>query len=331
MHCVIVGFSRNTSVKPRLWDYPDVRGEAVLVPVEKSINAYLVDGPNILISKRMQPLNNQLPPATRGSQPTDGGHLIVEAENYPEFVNDTVAAKYLRPYRGSRELIRGLDRWCLWMDDENFDPSDLQQSKLLYERVTGCREFRESSSPSGDAYKLRTIPHLFRPNSKRPTVDYLCIPRVVSENRRFFTAAQFSADTITSDSAFTVEDPTGLSFALISSSMFITWQQTVGGRLKSDLRFSSTLTWNTFPVPELDSTSKERIIAAGQKILEARELHPERSLADHYNPLAMDPALLKAHDALDKEVDKAFGAPRKLTSERQRQELLFENYSKLAS
>jgi len=101
--------------------------------------------------------------------------------------------------------------------------------------------------------------------------------------------------------------------------------------LKSDLRFSNTLTWNTFPVPNLDSTSKERIIAAGKKVLEARELHPERSLADHYNPLAMDPALLKAHDALDKEVDKAFGAPRKLTTERQRQELLFENYSKLAS
>lgn len=110
----------------------------------------------------------------------------------------------------------------------------------------------------------------------------------------------------------------------------MTWQRTVGGRLKSDLNFAATLTWNTFPVPDIDNTSKERIIAAGKKVLEARELHPGRSLADHYNPLAMDPALLKAHDALDKEVDKAFGAPRKLSTERQRQELLFENYARLS-
>lgn len=98
-----------------------------------------------------------------------------------------------------------------------------------------------------------------------------------------------------------------------------------GGRIKSDLRFASTLTWNTFPVPELDDAIRKKIIKAGQGVLDARELHPERSLADHYNPLAMNPALLKAHDALDRVVDKAMGATRKLTNERQRQELLFES------
>lgn len=111
--------------------------------------------------------------------------------------------------------------------------------------------------------------------------------------------------------------------------MMITWQRTVGGHLKSDLSFSGTLTWNTFPVPELDEKTCSRIIEAGKKVLAARELHPERSLAEHYNPLAMDPALLKAHDTLDKEVDKAFGASRKLTSEKQRQELLFKNYARM--
>lgn len=103
----------------------------------------------------------------------------------------------------------------------------------------------------------------------------------------------------------------------------------IGGRIKSDLRFASTLTWNTFPVPELHEKTRQRIIDAGKNVLAARELHLERSLAEHYNPLAMDPALLKAHDALDKEVDKAFGAPRKLANERQRQELLFANYAKM--
>ena len=111
--------------------------------------------------------------------------------------------------------------------------------------------------------------------------------------------------------------------------MFITWQRTVGGRIKSDLRFANTLTWNTFPFPKLDDKTRQRIIKAGQKVLDARALHPERSLADHYNPLAMAPELVKAHDALDREVDKAMGAPRKLTTERQRQEILFANYARM--
>lgn len=111
--------------------------------------------------------------------------------------------------------------------------------------------------------------------------------------------------------------------------MFITWQKTIGGRLESRIRFANTLTWNTFPVPELDKKTRQRIINAGKKVLDARALHPERSLAEHYNPLAMSPELVKAHDALDREVDKAFGAPRKLTTERQRQELLFVSYAEL--
>lgn len=113
--------------------------------------------------------------------------------------------------------------------------------------------------------------------------------------------------------------------------MFITWQKTVGGRLESRLRFSGTLVWNNFPVPELSDKQREAIIKAGKKVLEARELHSERSLAEHYSPLAMAPELVKAHDALDREVDKAFGAPRKLTNERQRLEFLFKSYQTLAN
>ena len=107
--------------------------------------------------------------------------------------------------------------------------------------------------------------------------------------------------------------------------------KTIEGRIKSDLRFGSTLTWYTFPVPELDEKTRQRIIKAGKKVLDARALHPERSLAEQYNPLAMAPELIKAHDALDREVNKAFGASRKLTTFRQCQELLFANYEKLTT
>lgn len=329
VHCVIIGFTKDKKLQQRLWDYPDINGIPVEHDVRQEINAYLVDGANILVKKRMTPLSPMIIPATRGSQPTEGGHLIVEESDYNEVAADPIAAKYLRPFTGSRELVRGLNRWCLWMADDDFQPSDLKRSYILKERVQACKEYREHATPTGDAYKLKDIPHLFRPNAGRPTNDYLCIPSVVSENRKFFTAQQVSGKTITSNLAFTVDDPTGLSFALISSSMFITWQRAVGGRLKSDLRFASTLTWNTFPVPELTDAQREEIIAAGKEVLAARNRHPERSLAEHYNPLAMEPELLAAHKKLDRAVDHAFGASKLLTSEKSRLELLFANYQAL--
>ena len=322
VHCVIVGFTSNRAVKQRLWDYPDVRGEAVEQRIEKGVNAYLIDGPQVLVKKRAEPLSF-IPRARFGSKPTDGGNLIVEVGEYDEVAADPIAAKYLRPFRMGKELVRGLDRWCLWMAD-NFTPSDLERSPVLKERVGAVEKMRLSSKKKATQESAAT-PYLFQENHQ-PNEDYVAIPRVVSGARRFFTADHLSPNVIAADSVYTALDPDGLLFALVSSSMFITWQRTVGGRLKSDLRFSNTLVWNTFPVPELEEKARQRIIDAGKKVLEARALYPERSLAEHYNPLAMAPGLLKAHGDLDREVDKAFGAPRKLTTERQRQELLFANY-----
>ena len=328
VHCVIVGFTRNLDVKPRLWDYPRVNGEPVEEPVTRRVNAYLVDGANVLVKKRSKPLAH-IPSARFGIKPADGGYLIVGSEEYDKVAADPIAAKYLRPFRMGRELVQGLERWCLWMADDDFDPADINRSLILKQRVEACREFRENSSKTGDAYKLKDTPHLFRPNKNRPLVPYVGIPRVVSESRRFYTVAHLSPEVIAADSVFTVIDPEGLNFGLVSSSMFITWQRTVGGRMKSDLRFANTLTWNTFPVPELNEQDQAAIIDGGKVVLEARAKFPNRSLADHYQPLAMDPDLLKAHDKLDRAVDKAFGAPRKLNNEKQRQELLFQNYVKL--
>ncbi|MCZ9307813.1 GcrY protein, partial [Corynebacterium sp. c8Ua_181] len=330
VHCVIVGFTRDRGAKQRLWDYPDVKGEAVEQQIEQGINAYLIDGPHLLVRRRSTPISPELPTAHFGTMSL-GKFLLVEVDEYDEVAADPIAAKYLRPFRMGKELVRGLDRWCLWMADEDFDVTDIAKSPVLKQRIMACKEFRENSSMGGDAYKYRDTPHLMRPNSHRPLVPYVGIPRVVSENRKYYTVAHLDPKVIAGDKVYTAVDPDGLLFALISSSMFITWQRAVGGRLKSDLNFANTLTWNTFPVPELDEKTRQRIIKAGKKVLDARALHPERSLAEHYNPLAMAPELIKAHDALDREVDKAFGAPRKLTTERQRQELLFANYEKLIS
>ena len=324
VHCVIVGFTRNLDVKPRLWDYPRVNGEPVEQAVTRRINAYLIDGANVLVKKRSKPLA-AIPLARFGSKPVDGGNLIVEAKDYDEVAADPIAAKYLRPFRMGRELVRGLDRWCLWLED--MDPSDLSKSPVLKKRIEAVRDMRLASKKKATKLSADT-PHLFQENHQ-PDSNYVGIPRVVSESRKFYAVQHLSKDIIAADSVFTITDPDGLIFGLMSSSMLITWQRTVGGRLKSDLRFSNTLSWNTFPVPELSQQDEAAIIDGGKAVLEARAKFSNRSLADHYQPLAMDPDLLKAHDKLDRAVDKAFGAPRKLTNEKQRQELLFQNYVRL--
>ena len=324
VHCVIVGFDRALESRPKLWDYEHGKGEPVPVSVERAINAYLVDGPNVLVEKRNTPLSPLLGKGTRGSMPSDGGNLLIDVTSYQEVMDDSIAAKYIHPYLGARELLHGEERWCFWL--ENAEPRDLEKSPVLRQRIAKVRKFRLESK----AATTREYPHhhLFRQITAQRT-DYLGIPIHIGEARRYYPVLKLESEVISSNANFTLADPSGLQFGLISSSMFMIWQRTIGGRIKSDLRFGSTLTWYTFPVPELDEKTREKIIAAGKKVLDARALHSERSLAEHYSPLAMAPELVKAHDALDREVDKAFGAPRKLTTERQRQELLFANYEKL--
>ncbi|RJN32245.1 DNA methyltransferase [Nesterenkonia natronophila] len=329
VHCVIVGFTRSRRGRRRLWDYPEVKGEPLEQKVSTGINAYLIDAPEVLVRKRMKPLAPAASEVIRGSQPTDGGHLIVEPTDYEQVSNDPVAAKYLRPFRMGRELVRGLDRWCLWMAGPDFDPQDLNRSKVLRERVTAVREKRLSSNKKATRESAST-PHLFQEN-RQPGSNYVAIPRVVSGSRRYYTVKHLSPDIIAGDKVYTAEDPHGLLFGIISSSMFVTWQKAVGGRLKSDLSFSNTLVWNTLPLPGLETGSRQRIIEAGQGVLDARSQHPDRSLADAYNPLGMDPALLKAHNALDTVVDHAFGADRHCESKKEREEILFARYAEMTS
>ena len=330
VHCVITGYDKHERSAPQLFTYNNVKGEPPQVPA-KQINAYLVDGPNVLVQKRSKALSPQLPKVAFGSKPADGGNLIVEADEYSEVAADPTAAKYLREFRQGREVVRGLDRWCLWMADEDFEPSDIQRAPVLKERVEACRRWRSSQTTGSDAYKLRDTPHLFRGNANRPLVPYVGIPAVVSEARNFYTVQHLPETVITGNQLFTAEDPDGFLFGVISSSMFITWQRAVDGQLKSDLRFSNTLVWNNLPLPAVEPELREKIIEAGKGVIAARELHPERSLAEHYNPLAMSPALLKAHAALDRVVDKAFGAKKPLHSNEERLTLLFERYAEMTA
>ena len=352
VHCVITGYyksNRRTS-EETLYYYDNSKSEPRPEPVKQQINAYLIDGANVLVDKRMSHLSASTQTLQRGSQPTDGSRelrrvgkagLIVEADDYDAVAADPIAAKYLRRYVMGEELINNLDRWCLWLVD--FDPTDLNKSAILRDRLEAVRDFRLSSQKAATKRDAAT-PHLFQENHQ-PTVQYLGIPRVFSERRRWATCALLSPDIIAGDKVYVCEDTDGLGFALISSSAFMAWQKAVGGRLKSDPSFSNTIVWNNLPIPELTDEQRAAIIAGGQAVLDARAELTKRaiaagrkppSLADLYNPLAMAPELLKAHAQLDRAVDAVFGLKVVSTgstteADEQRLAALFSSYERLTA
>ncbi|MBO0596805.1 class I SAM-dependent DNA methyltransferase [Nesterenkonia sp. E16_7] len=321
VHCVIVGLDKQSTPAPRLFSYSRSRGE----PFEdqaSSINAYLVDGPKVLVRGRSEVLSNDLPSPVYGSLPADGGNLIVTPDEYAAVAADLYMGKYLRRFVGAKELLHGTDRWCLWLED--LDGADVAKSAELQRRLEAVREMRSASTLASTREKAAT-PHLFYFNG-HPSERYLCIPRTVSEHRPYFVATSYDPDVVSSDANSTVVDPDGFAFAVVSSSMFLTWQKTVGGRLKSDIRFSKKQTWNTFPLPKPSGSQRAQIVDAGERVLEVRAEHTDKSLAALYHHLAMPRDLIRAHDKLDAAVDRLFGAKRTCQSEKERQEILFKRY-----
>ncbi len=322
VHCVIVGFTRAHSSGAVLFDHRDIETPARHVP---AINAYLVDGPNVLVRKRMKPLSPGLPEVLAGSKAVDWGFLTVESHEYDEVAADPVASKFLRPFKGGEELINDLDRWCLWLVDAT--SADLARSRLLQRRLHEVRVRREQS-PKAATRKGAATPHLFE-ERRQPSEPFLGIPQTFTENRPYATVARLPASVIASIKLFTSPDPDGYLFGVMSSAMFLTWQKTVGGRLKSDPSFTNTIVWNTLPLPPVSQAEREGIIAAGRGVLAARKLRTGASLADQYDPGSMAPQLLEAHMSLDEVVDRVFGAGERCRSELERQELLFARYAEL--
>lgn len=262
-----------------------------------------------------------------GSMPLDGGNLILDTtDEYDKAMGDPIAREYVHPLRGGKELIEGKERWCLWLKD--VQPSELRQSKVLAARVGACKSYRENATKTGDAYKNRFTPWLFR-DDHQPSVPYLAIPKVFSERRDYATCDILSPDVIATDLLFTCDDPDGFNFTIIESSMFMTWQKAVGGRLESRCRFSNTVVWNNLPLPALDDAARQKVIDAGKAVLDARKAHPGQSLADLYDPDCMPQDLRKAHESLDKVVDAAFGAAKPCKSNDERLQILFDRYAEM--
>lgn len=322
VHCIIVGFDKG-GASPQLWEY-DGRGTEIRHVTVPVVNGYLVDAPNVLVKKRTKPIGNSLPEVNYGSKPTDGGGLVVKKGQYADVMADPIAAKYVRLFVGADELIEGSDRWCLWLVDAL--RADLTDSVVLTDRLKQVREMRLESRKIPTQRQAAT-PHLFT-EIRQPKEPYLCIPSHFTENRDYATVQWFEPTTIASNAVFTAADDDGFLFSLISSSMFMVWQRLVGGRIKSDYRFSNTIVWNNFPLGEATAQEKENIIAAGQEVIRTRENYPSSSLEVLYDPKTMPQDLLDAQLALDTVLEKQLGVPAGAT-ELDRQRLLLERYANL--
>ena len=321
VHVVIVGFSQAPGRRRKtLFSYPTINSEPIAAEVA-NISPYLIEGPSVVVEPRSRPLA-ELPEVAYGNKPTDGGNLIVTPEQHAEFAADPIAAKYLRRYIGARELLHGDDRWCLWLVD--LDPGDLGRSALLRQRVEAVRQFRLDSTAESTRASARDAA-LFR-QIAQPDSRYVGIPRHVSETREFFPVGYFDPDVIASDATFLAPDPSGLLFATMSSAMFMAWLRTVGGRIKSDLRFSKLGVWNTFPLPVLGSGDRQALIGAGAAILAARDRYPFSSLAQLYEPNGIPSPLRQAHTDLDRIVDRLIAGRRRTATLEDRVRVLFERY-----
>lgn len=324
VHCNIIGFDQDT--KPaRLFDYATPWSTPQELSAFK-INGYLVDGPNVLVSPRSAPLSPEIAPVTFGNMPRDGGHLVIEVDAYDEIMADKVAAKYVRPFLGSEELVRGAQRWCLWLT--KLDPVDLARSPILRGRIEGVRQMRLDSKASSTKAMAAT-PHLFGQRAAEMFDSYLAIPAVVSESRPFYTAARLARDVIASNKLYVAPDRDGFLFGIISSSMFLTWQFTVGNRLESRPSFSNTLVWNNFPVPDINGRQRNEVAEAGASVVAARALYPTRSLAHLYGASSLPVELTAAHEDLDEVVDSIFGLARQDRTFEGRQRVMFETYVRL--
>ena len=321
VHCVIIGFSANGERKEKIIIDEDGNKNKV-----SAINAYLVDAPNIIVDSRNKPLCN-VSKMVYGNKPADGGFLIIEEDAYEDFIRkDPGSKKFVRPFVGAVEFLHSQKRYCLWLEDAS--PAEIKKCPLVYERVKKCKESRESSIADG-IRKFADTPHLFAQRTQPQGVDYIIVPRVSSENRRYVPMDFMTDETIVSDAVQIVPSATLYEFGVMTSNVHMAWMRAVCGRLESRYRYSKDVVYNNFPWPSMTDAKKSKIEKSAQNILDARAKYPDSSLADLYDESLMPPDLRKAHRENDKAVMQAYGFKQAMEESEIVAEL-FKMYEKLA-
>lgn len=322
VHCVIIGFC---DVNYPFIEKRIISGDSV--SLAKNINPYLVDAPTVLIENRGKSICD-VPEIAYGSMPIDDGHLILEKEDRDSIIAENPDnEKMIRKYVGGKELIRGTERWCLWL--QGVSPTDIRKSKIITSRVQKTAEFRQSSGRP-QTLALATTPSLFG-EIRQPDTNMLVIPKVSSETRRYIPICYVSPEIIVNGSALIIPGGTTYHFGVLISNVHMAWMRAVAGRMKSDYQYSGKIVYNNFPWPSPTGDQKAKIEQTAQAILDARALYPDSSLADLYDPLTMPPELTKAHTANDKAVMQAYGFDIKNMSEADCVAALMKMYQKLTT
>lgn len=319
VHCVIIGFSSCPNSKPRIiFD-----GKNAITA--RNINCYLIDADDVFIGSNNKPVSNGVEEMINGNKAADGGFLIFGKDVADEIEKaDPIAFKYVKPFIGAREFINGEPRYCLWL--KNASPADIRSSSVIKERVAGVQAFREAS-PKAATVKSAEFPTLFQ-QIRQPDTNFILIPRVSSEARKYIPIGFLSPYHIVSDAIQFIPDATLFHFGVLTSGVHMAWMRVVCGRLEMRYRYSNDVVYNNFPWPTPSDAQKEKIEQAAQAILDARALYPESSLADLYDEMAMPPELRKAHRANDAAVLEAYGFP-KDSSESDIVARLFKMYQEL--
>ena len=293
----------------------------------ENINYFLIDAPSVIIESESSSISG-LSKMDYGNKATDGGNLILSPAEMNEIISSNPeSAKFIKRYYGSEDFINGLERYCIWVSDSQYDEARLIPA--LSERFEKVRKFRsESRAKSTRDYSI--FPYKFRQVQGSPKLNTIIIPRVSSERRPYLPTGYLDSDAIVADSAFAIYDEGSFNLSILASRMHIVWISCVCGKLKNDFRYSSTLGWNTFPVPPLTEEDRSELSRKAEGILIARETHFPATLADLYDPDKMPLELLEAHQANDEVIEKIY-IGRAFRNDTERLEHLFKLYTKMVA
>lgn len=323
VHVVIIGFANFNIDKKYIYDYETVISEPFKVSA-KNINPYLVDANDVIITKRGTPICS-VPEINYGSMAIDDGILILSDKEKIDFVTkEPKAEKFIRPFTGGDEFLNNIKRWCLWLND--IDTKELINLPLVYNRIKEVKEYRlKSNRPQ--TVKLADCPYLFG-EIRQPKNDYILIPKVSSETRKYIPIGIIDKNIIASGSCLIIPTYSLYHFGVIESIMHMSWMKQTCGRMKSDYQYSNSIVYNNYPWPDNPSEKNlKQVEEFAQLVLDVRKEFPNSSLADLYDPLAMPKKLVDAHNKLDKAVDLCY-RPQPFPNELSRLEFLFDLYKK---
>lgn len=299
----------------------DLRMEA------RNINGYLADGDNIFIGRKTKPLYSELPPMLFGNMALDQGALLLTPKDRDELIRRAPeASRFIRRIYGSKEYLHGLDRYCIWVAEANVN--EAMSIVPIAERIERTRKFRLDSNDAGTRKKADR-PWSFR-EQRQARHASIIVPKTSSELREYLPMGYIDSSEIISDLAFAVIDPPTWVFALLSSRIHNVWIQAVAGRKDNRIRYANSIVYNNFPVPPLSGTVKEKLTIAALRILDVREYHCERTLAELYDPELMPDDLRRAHADVDELVDSIY-SKRGYETDEQRLSDLFAMYEEMTA